>query len=263
MAFRLWSRSFGSADSPALVMIHGMGSASTSWRQITPELAKYFRIIHIDLPGHGFSPYDSKIEMDPHSLGELVFTELKRMRVEKFHLVGNSLGGWVVLDIAAEHPENVLSVTGVAPAGLWLSPVNRRLPIGAFARTLARITHPFAPYFMQYEWARKIGFASVSPKWRELEIKTILDAVVAMGTSRGYYPAWDALLSLRFDKEISSDVPVTIIFGDTDNTLPAKTSQERSLAPRHAKWVLLSESGHAPMWDHPDEVIQEILTTAQ
>jgi pimeloyl-ACP methyl ester carboxylesterase len=263
MKMRLWSRSYGSKDSPALVMIHGMGSASTAWRQITPELAKRYRVVHIDLPGHGFSQLHQGTEMDPHSLAEQVFAELSNLKIDKFHLVGNSLGGWVVLDIAAEHPENVLSVVGVAPAGLWLSPANRRLPIGALARNLARLTYPIAPYFMQYEWARKIGFASVSPLWKELPAQTILDAAKAMGTSSGYYPAWDALLSLRFDKEISPQIPVTIIFGDSDKTLPLNTSQERSLAPSHARWVVLSESGHAPMWDHPDEVIQEILITAQ
>jgi pimeloyl-ACP methyl ester carboxylesterase len=244
-------------------MIHGMGSASTAWRQITPQLSKHFRVIHIDLPGHGFSQLDPGTEMDPHSLGERVFRELQILKIEKCHLVGNSLGGWVVLDMASEHPQNVLSVVAIAPAGLWLSPANRRLPIGAFARTLARTTHPLAPYFMKYEWARRIGFAAVSPKWRELPSQTILDAVKAMGTSSGYYPAWDALLSLRFDKEISSQIPITIIFGDTDMTLPAKTCQEKSLAPAHAKWVTFSESGHAPMWDHPQEVIEEILRTAQ
>ena len=244
-------------------MIHGMGSASTAWRQITPELTNSFRVVHIDLPGHGHSQLKPGTEMDPHSLSELVFAELQNLNIENFHLVGNSLGGWIVLDMAAEHPENVLSVVGVAPAGLWLSPANRRLPIGALAKNLAHVTHPIAPFFMQYKWARKIGFASVSPLWKQLPAQTILDAVKAMGTSTGYYPAWDALLSLRFDKQIPPQIPVTIIFGDTDLTLPANTSQERSLAPRHAKWVVLSESGHAPMWDHPSEVIQEILSTAQ
>jgi pimeloyl-ACP methyl ester carboxylesterase len=244
-------------------MIHGMGSASTAWRQITSELTMHYRVIHIDLPGHGFSQLIPGIEMDPHSLAEQVFAELANLNIEKFHLVGNSLGGWIVLDIAAEHAENVLSVVAVAPAGLWLSPANRRLPIGAFARNLARCTHQIAPFFMQYEWARKIGFAAVSPLWKDLSIQTILDAVKAMGTSAGYYPAWDALLSLRFDKQVSPAIPVTIVFGDSDKTLPANTSQERSLAPQHSKWVVIPESGHAPMWDHPSEVIQEILSTAQ
>lgn len=256
---RLWSKSYGSGE--PLVMIHGMGSASTAWRQITPSLARHFRVIHIDLPGHGFSALETSKGMDPHSLAERVVEELDNLKVDKFHLVGNSLGGWVVLDIAAEHPERTLSVTGVAPAGLWLSPVNRRLPIGAYARTLARLTYPVAPFFMRYQWARRIGFMEVSPLWKELERQTILDAVKAMGTSRGYFPAWDSLLSLRFDKDVSRDVPVTIIFGDSDKTLPARTSQEKSLAPVHARWILISESGHAPMWDHPQEVIDAILET--
>lgn len=255
----LWSRSYG--DGTPLVLIHGMGSASSAWNLITPELSKHFKVILVDLPGHGSSPLLNKKEMDPHSLAENVIRELDRQKVEKFHLVGNSLGGWVALDLAAEHRDRVLSVVGVAPAGLWLAPVNRRLPIGDFARTLASATHPIAPYFMQYEWVRKIGFAKVSPKWKEIPASVVLDAVKAMGTSSGYYPAWDALLSLRFDKKIPESIPVTVIFGDADKTLPEKTSQERSLAPSHAKWIVFSESGHAPMWDHPVEVIAEILET--
>ena len=255
----LWSRSYGSGE--PLVLIHGMGSASSAWSLIVPELAKKYRVVLVDLPGHGSSPLHSKNEMDPHSLAETVIRELDNQDVEKFHVVGNSLGGWVALDLAAEHQDRLLSVTAVAPAGLWLAPVNRRLPIGDFARTLAGATYPLAPYFMQYKWARKVGFAKVSPKWKELPTHVILDAVKAMCTSSGYYPAWDSLLSLRFDKAISEKIPVTVIFGDSDNTLPAKTSQERSLAPTHARWVRFSESGHAPMWDHPEEVIAEILET--
>ena len=70
------------------------------------------------------------------------------------------------------------------------------------------------------------------------------------------------MLKRRFDKPISSKIPVTIIFGDTDKTLPAQTSQERTLAHAHARWVTLSQSGHAPMWDSPQECIAEIIHTA-
>jgi len=69
------------------------------------------------------------------------------------------------------------------------------------------------------------------------------------------------LLGKRFDKQIDSQVCVTIVFGDSDHTLPAKTCQERSLAPAHAKWVVLPQTGHAPMWDSPTEVLAEIMQT--
>ena len=82
-----------------------------------------------------------------------------------------------------------------------------------------------------------------------------------MGSATGYYKLWDAFLGNRFDKEISENVPVTIIFGDTDYTLPAANSQEKSLAPKHSKWVVLPKSGHAPMWDQVDAVISETLNT--
>jgi len=71
------------------------------------------------------------------------------------------------------------------------------------------------------------------------------------------------MLGLRFDKEISPDIPVTILFGDTDNTLPVRYSQERSLAPAHAKWVTIPQAGHAPMWDSVPVVLEHIRQTAR
>ena len=88
-----------------------------------------------------------------------------------------------------------------------------------------------------------------------------LKAAIAMGGASGYYKLWDAFLGNRFDKAISPNIPVTIIFGDTDYTLPAENSQEKSLAPAHAKWVNLPQSGHAPMWDQVDAVVAETLQT--
>ena len=81
--------------------------------------------------------------------------------------------------------------------------------------------------------------------------------VLRLATTR----LWDAFLGNRFDKEISPNIPVTIIFGDSDNTLPANNSQEKSLAPKHSKWVVLSQSGHAPMWDQVDAVVAETIET--
>ena len=109
-----------------------------------------------------------------------------------------------------------------------------------------------APSALNYTWAKKMGFETVSPRWRELSYELCLDATNAMANSTGYFPAWDALLGKRFDKQITTSVPITIIFGDSDHTLPQKTCQERSLAPTHAKWVVLPQTGHVPMWDSPN-----------
>ena len=75
-------------------------------------------------------------------------------------------------------------------------------------------------------------------------------------------PAWDGMLKKRFDSKIDSSIPVTIIFGDSDNTLPETTCQERTMAPAHVHWKIFEECGHAPMWDHPQEVAAEIFAVA-
>jgi len=256
---KLYSELTGSGD--YLVLLHGMGSAHTAWQLIAPALSQDFTVVSLDLPGHGKSKFDPHQEMDPESLGRLVLRTLDDLGIEKFHIAGNSLGGWIALEIAAASPERTLSLVGFAPAGLWLTPFVSRIPGTAPLRGLARLVKTIAPAVAKVEWAKKIGFASVSPLWKEFSDKLVVDATVAMGSAKGYFPAWDGLLRKRFDKSIAASVPITIIFGDTDNTLPARTSQERSLVPAHVRWIIFPESGHAPMWDHPAECIDEVLRT--
>jgi pimeloyl-ACP methyl ester carboxylesterase len=200
--------------------------------------------------------------MDPHSLALATLHEMAELGFESFHVVGNSLGGWIALEMASSAPERVKSVTGLAPAGLWLNPYNVRYPATALARFLARTTSKLAPTALHFEAARRLGFFDVSPRWRDFSYELCLDAVNAMAKADGYYPAWDGMLMKRFDGKIPTSIPVTIIFGDSDRTLPATTCQERSIAPAHAKWIIFPDTGHAPMWDSPRDVIAAIVDTA-
>jgi len=256
---RLHSTISGNGD--PLLLIHGMGSASSAWKPLLPHLERDFTLVRIDLPGHGNTVFQSGRPMDPHSLGQYVFNEMSALGFEKFHLVGNSLGGWVALEMAVADPARVRSVTGLAPAGLWLNPYNERHPATALARFLARYTSKLAPTALHFEPARRLGFADVSPRWQEFSYELCLDAVTAMANAQGYYPAWDGMLMKRFDGKVPEQLPITIIFGDSDRTLPATTCQERSLAPAHARWIIFADTGHAPMWDSPIDVAAEIRKT--
>lgn len=243
-----------------IVLIHGMGSASTAWQLLIPELRRHFRIITVDLPGHGKTPFHKGQPMDPISLADMVSRAVAKIST-RYHLVGNSLGGWVAMELAAHYGEKTQSLTALAPAGMWINPFQRRYPATAFLRIFAKSTRPLTPLFLHFEWARSLGFATVSPRWQDFSYRLCMDAVRAMTDSTGYYPAFDGMLMKRFESEIRPTIPTTIIFGDSDNTLPARSCQERSLAPDHARWVTLAATGHAPMWDSVNEVMAEILST--
>ena len=83
-----------------------------------------------------------------------------------------------------------------------------------------------------------------------------------MANSPGYFPAWDGMLHKRFDSQIDPKIPVKIIFGDSDKTLPATTCQERTMAPQHSEWIIFEECGHAPMWDNTEKVAAHVLEIA-
>jgi pimeloyl-ACP methyl ester carboxylesterase len=250
-------------SAPHIVLIHGMGSAATAWKPLTPFLQERFNVITVDLPGHGKTPMIAGQEMDPISLGERIAGEVKeQLGVVEFDLIGNSWGGWIALEMAASFPNSVRSVTALAPAGFWLATYVQRRPGASQFRLLASRSAALAPSFLKYERSRKLGFGEVSPRWREFSYELCLDATLAMAKSEGYFPGWDGMLHKRFDSQIDSSIPVKIIFGDSDKTLPATTCQERTMAPKHSEWIIFEECGHAPMWDNTEKVAAHVMEIA-
>ena len=248
---------------PPLVLIHGLGSAATAFKPIIPALSKSFRVITVDLPGHGKSAYIKGQSMDPKSLGRAIFETVEReYGVKEFHVAGNSLGGWIALEMAADQPQRIKTLTGLAPAGLWLKPASGRVPSEAQSYYLAKVLRPVIRVGLHIIALRKIGYANVSPKWKELSYEICYDSAYAMGNAIGYFQAWDGMIGNRFEAHIPESVPVTILFGDTDNTLPYPVSQERSLAPAHASWIVIDNCGHAPMWDYPELMVKIISQTS-
>jgi pimeloyl-ACP methyl ester carboxylesterase len=101
-------------------LVHGLGSAGSIWKSLIPDLKEDFTVFAINLPGHGEATIDPTEEHDPHSLARRIVEFMhKKYDVTTMHVAGNSLGGWIALEMAAVAPERVKSVTALAPAGLW------------------------------------------------------------------------------------------------------------------------------------------------
>lgn len=104
---------------PTLICVHGFAANKENWVEFTPYLKDDFHLILVDLPGHGETSFDpSKKYNFPHMNQQLrSFTEA--LKLDKFHLIGNSLGGGLVNVYAANFPEQVLSVISLSPAGIF------------------------------------------------------------------------------------------------------------------------------------------------
>jgi pimeloyl-ACP methyl ester carboxylesterase len=120
---------------PVVVLVHGFavtGNVNFRWPGITEALARDFRVLSLDLRGHGRSgkPHD------PRHYGEEIVRDVVRLLdhlgIERAHVVGYSLGGFVTLRLAASHPERLARVA-IAGAG-WEPPNNSE-----FVATLVRV----------------------------------------------------------------------------------------------------------------------------
>lgn len=248
-----------------LVLIHGLGSARTIWKLLTPLLSDNYDVIAVDLPGHGTTSFPRNTAMAPRDLAKHVHDTLDALGVGQVHLVGNSLGGWTALEFAAAYPERTLSVVALAPAGMRAIPLLHGDWRLKFNRRLARTLRPVLGLMNRHERLRAIGFARNSPIWQTWSQETCSDAARAMATATGY----DAALSGTFGKvadcalRIPASIPVVVVFGDTDNTLPAHTSQSRQYLPHHGQWLSWDNCGHAIQLDYPTKVAELVKQVAR
>ena len=93
-----------------LVLLHGFMESSEIWKFLKPHLSGKFKIIKIDLPGHGKSPNSSEIQT-MEMMAKEVGTVISKLNLEKIHLLGHSMGGYVSLAFAELFPDKLKSIT--------------------------------------------------------------------------------------------------------------------------------------------------------
>ncbi|EDQ02363.1 2-succinyl-6-hydroxy-2,4-cyclohexadiene-1-carboxylate synthase [Shewanella benthica] len=95
---------------PALVMIHGFLGSRVDWTPLLPELSKYFYCVCIDLPAHGGSPALSLDTPGLYQVATAVHQSISALHIDKYHLLGYSLGGRICLHIARLYGDRLLSL---------------------------------------------------------------------------------------------------------------------------------------------------------
>ena len=248
---------------PALVLVHGLGSAGTIWKSLIPQLSEDFTVYPIDLPGHGVAPLDESEEYDPRSLARAIVKEMNTTHgVTEMHVAGNSLGGWIALEMGSVAPDQIKSITALAPAGLWHESPKRKYPPSIDARILAKISRHFMTLAYRLSPLKALGYKKITHLWRELSFETCRDSVLAMAHAKGYAPLWHGSRGKKFDSHIPAHIKTSIIFGDYDLMLPEEVAQEKKVAPAHANWVYVENCAHVIMWNYPDLTVDFIKRTA-
>lgn len=106
------------ADSqPVMVLLHGFTSNKDIWLRFAKHFVDEYRVIIIDVAGHGNTPYLASLDHSAPAQAKRVFDFLAKQNIKQFHVAGNSMGGAIAALLAIEHPSSVLSMLMIDPAG--------------------------------------------------------------------------------------------------------------------------------------------------
>ena len=197
-----------------LVLLHPLGADRHVWDAVIPHLRDRRELIALDLPGFGQSPPLAGRGPEPRLLAAAVAEHLASIGVERPHVAGNSLGGWVALELGLSGTP--ASVTGIAPAGLWPEPL---VPKAAIAHRLARGLRPAVGWLATTRPGRSLLLSGAVAHPRRVPPAAARHLVEAYGEAPDFVSVNDAMRADRFAGLERIRCPVTLVWPDHDRLI--------------------------------------------
>lgn len=248
---RIHFRDTGPRDAPVIVLVHGFSASLHTWEAWVADLRRDYRVVTLDLPGHGLSRCLDNDEIGPQQFVEVIDRLVRALNIERFTLAGNSMGGSAAWNYALAHPERLDGLVLVNSAG-WARgpeesdtrPVIFRLLEVELARRVIRdldltslirpgLENSFAdPSFVTDEMVDRYASLARAPCHRD----ALLKISAAQGNRQAATPERLAALS----------VPTLVMHGDQDNLIPFAHGEQFAAAIPGAELRLYENVGHLP-----------------
>jgi pimeloyl-ACP methyl ester carboxylesterase len=243
---------------PALLLIHGLGSHTFSFRHVIPELARHFRVVALDLKGFGFSERPSAGDYTLSGQAELVRAVMERLGIDRAAVLGHSMGGAVAMRLALAHPDRVERLVLLASASDL--ELGRRVWGAALLRPLLPLVAPFTYYNYRFrEKTLKGGYYDP-----DLCTEDVIEGYLRPAHIRGYLRALgNTMADWRKDPPLEPAAitqPTLILWGEADRWLaPSRGERLHGLIP-NSRLVVLDKAGHLLAEERPEAVLEAILS---
>jgi pimeloyl-ACP methyl ester carboxylesterase len=226
-----------------LLWLHGMGSAA-SWSPVHDRLARHYRVLAPDHPGFGFS--DAPDWLD--GIDDLVYFYLDfldQLGIERAHVVGHGVGGWIAAELGVGHSNRFGSLVLIAAAGLHVEGV-------AQPEIFSMLPAELAEFLVYDKEAARARLAAIGP-----------------GEAAVYDKGRSALTRLGWDPYLHNPkltgrlrrirVPTLVIWGEQDPLLPVEHAHVYAREIPDAALSLLPRCGHCVLRERPDALLDSLI----
>jgi abhydrolase domain-containing protein 6 len=240
-----------------ILLLHGFAANKDNWIRFAKYLTNGYHVVIPDIPGFGES---SQIQSENYAAENQVkridrFTAA--LKLERFHLAGNSMGGMLAALYGATYPQKVLTLALLAPGGVG-SPNPSEVTI-----LLQKGTNPLLTGNTE-DFDRLIKLCFAKPPFIPSQFKKVLaaDAVAHRDFNK---KIWDDMLGNLTKEALPArenllkpylpqiQAPVLIIWGDTDKVLDVGGVSILEKNLKNYQTVIMKDTGHAPMLEKPQE----------
>jgi len=244
---------------PVLILLHGVCASLHTWDGWTQRLKDRYRIIRLDIPGFGLTgPAPDKSLYRKDEAVRLFEKVVDEMKLEKFYLAGNSLGGYISWNYTLKHPDRVEKLILVDSVGF-----PQPLP-GLLAFASNPLIRPFARFTMPrflFDNAVEQVFGDKSKVTQELKDR-YFDLAMREGNKGSYIDVFTEMRKLCHDENLSQgikdlSVPTLVMWGTRDEWIPFKYFENWKKELPGAKFIQYEGAGHTPMEEIPDETARD------
>jgi pimeloyl-ACP methyl ester carboxylesterase len=250
----------GGSGSP-LVCLHGFLDTWRAWELVLPALERQHDILAPTLAGHAGGPRIEG-EVSDTTLADAAERAMDEAGFETAHIVGNSLGGLVALQLAERGRAE--TVVALAPAGGWArgdESFRETLTLQATIHELSKRVAPHAEALLASPEGRRRATQYITTNFEHIPAELLAHQMRGVAAC----DAAPALIEHARDADWSLDAetidcPVRVVWGTEDRLLPWPSAAERFRSEwlPHADWVELEGVGHCPQLDVPLETAQLI-----
>ena len=247
MLTRVHYRERGPKDAPALLLLHGSNASLFTWEPWSKILSDQYRVISVDLPGHGLTGAVPSQDYSDEGMARFVKNFADKLGLQKFAIAGNSMGGAVAARFAEDNPNRVTRLILVDAGGMPFKPGDKEPLAFQLART------PMIRDVMLYVTPRSIVTEGLNDAIVRKAIinDRMVDEYWEFARMDGTREATLERFSLPDDTYVKDHVsalkmPTLILWGDQDHLIPVETAHDFARAIPGSKLIVYQGTGHIP-----------------
>lgn len=247
---------------PDVLLIHGLGGAKSSFFDAAAALSRRYRVHALDLPGFGSSSKPTTAPYTARWFAETMRDTMDALGISRAHVVGNSMGGRVAIELGLRYPERVAGVVALCPAVAFVKRTYHPI-VRALRPELGLLPHQFSrDKVARHFWSLFADPDAIDPSVADViidEFQRIYSGaggrIAFLSAARNIYLDAPYGRNGFYGRLSQLEAPALFVWGSHDRVIPPAFARHVARWLPSAEQIVLDSCGHVPQVERAEQTI--------